>query len=239
MDPFKQRRMRLTTVQWASVGQCINWETRFTAKEISGLSINSSGLKPPPWTRVFTSLKLATFMTCLNGQEVQQVNPLLVERLGVGLDWSGSYKSQAQTPTSSKRKIYKIRGTHLFTITGYSLDNDTPQETYIESSVFSAGGHDWSIKYYPNGSDEAAQNFISISVCLKSMESAKALPLLGIRDKNNMPTALFNNNDRVHKFNFNEEYGFSNFATRQDLEQHLMEDTFIIRCNLEVRSEGT
>lgn len=92
-----------------SVGQCINWETRFTAKEISGLSIISSGLKPPPWTRVFTSLKLATFMTCLNGQEVQQVNPLLVERLGVGLDWSGSYKSQAQTPTSSKRKIYKIR----------------------------------------------------------------------------------------------------------------------------------
>jgi hypothetical protein len=50
-----------------------------------------------------------------------------------------------------------------------------------------------------------------------------------------MPTALFNNNDRVHKFNFNEEYGFSNFATRQDLEQHLMEDTFIIRCNLEVQ----
>ncbi|CAM0876989.1 unnamed protein product [Alopecurus aequalis] len=52
------------------------------------------------------------------------------------------------------------QGTHVFDILGYSMHRGTG--SYIRSRVFTVGGHDWAILFYPDGYCEACQDYISV-----------------------------------------------------------------------------
>ena len=43
---------------------------------------------------------------------------------------------------------------HNFEITSYALLQGMGVGNYISSSTFSAGGHDWTIRFYPDGNTE-------------------------------------------------------------------------------------
>ncbi|RLN04033.1 hypothetical protein C2845_PM13G06460 [Panicum miliaceum] len=61
-------------------------------------------------------------------------------------------------------------GKHLFEIFGYSKHRGMGQDEdkFIRSGTFSVGGHDWSIRFYPDGYDSVyASNPDSISVFLE------------------------------------------------------------------------
>ncbi|KAI4968164.1 hypothetical protein ZWY2020_005276 [Hordeum vulgare] len=60
--------------------------------------------------------------------------------------------------------------THVFDIFGYSKHRGMGNEEFIRSGTFSVGGHDWSIRFYPDGfsKDKLENDFISVYLELMS-----------------------------------------------------------------------
>ena len=62
------------------------------------------------------------------------------------------------------------QGEHLFKISDYSVHRGIGVGRYIESSVFSVGGHEWRLHYYPDGSAEDSKNDIVVHLELMDMD---------------------------------------------------------------------
>lgn len=56
---------------------------------------------------------------------------------------------------------WKQRGRHSLIIKGHSLDGEKQKGDFIESSVWNVAGYNWTIKYYPKGTIEAAPDLRS------------------------------------------------------------------------------
>ncbi|CAL5007426.1 unnamed protein product [Urochloa decumbens] len=66
------------------------------------------------------------------------------------------------------------RCTHILEIAGYSLHKNVNPSCYIESAAFAVGGHEWCIRFYPNGDGwEDTEGFEdSVSIYLVLMGEA-------------------------------------------------------------------
>ncbi|CAI0443319.1 unnamed protein product [Linum tenue] len=53
---------------------------------------------------------------------------------------------------ASKSVVETVTGSHKFIVEGYSLMKGMGTDKYVSSDVFSVGGHDWVIRFYPNQS---------------------------------------------------------------------------------------
>ncbi|CAM0882626.1 unnamed protein product [Alopecurus aequalis] len=62
------------------------------------------------------------------------------------------------------------QGEHLFKISDYSIHRGMDVGSYIQSSVFTVGGHDWCLHYYPDGSTEDSKDDITIDLELMEMD---------------------------------------------------------------------
>ena len=60
--------------------------------------------------------------------------------------------------------------THVFDIFGYSQHRGIGNENFISSGTFSVAGHDWRIRFYPDGfsTDKVENDFISVLLELSS-----------------------------------------------------------------------
>ncbi|CAL5007574.1 unnamed protein product [Urochloa decumbens] len=58
--------------------------------------------------------------------------------------------------------------TYKFKIAGYSLTRGIGVGNFIRSATFTIGGHDWSIRFYPDGIDETSQDSVSTSLEMMS-----------------------------------------------------------------------
>lgn len=60
-----------------------------------------------------------------------------------------------------------VSGQHLLEIKGYShIKEAIPSTDYIVSRSFRVGGHDWCIRYYPNGFYQGWSEYIAVTLCL-------------------------------------------------------------------------
>lgn len=83
--------------------------------------------------------------------------------------WSPSSPSSAPATTSSTSITETVRGSHQFKITGYSLSKGIGIGKYIASDIFSVGGYDWAIYFYPDGkSVEDNATYVSLFIALAS-----------------------------------------------------------------------
>ncbi|CAM8962191.1 unnamed protein product [Rhodiola kirilowii] len=65
--------------------------------------------------------------------------------------------------------IDTVNGSHDFTIKGYSLAKGMGPGKYISSDVFSVGGYDWAIYFYPDGKNpEDNSAYVSVFIALAS-----------------------------------------------------------------------
>lgn len=65
--------------------------------------------------------------------------------------------------------IETVNGSHQFTIKGYSLAKGMSPGKFIQSDVFSVGGYDWAIYFYPDGKNPEDQSlYISLFISLAS-----------------------------------------------------------------------
>lgn len=137
--------------------------------------------------------------------------------------------------TGCIRRIEKLTRKHIFTIAGYSLDENISKGKFLESTIFNVGGNDWSIQYYPNGCLAADDDDdISIFLCLKSkLECVKAQYSFTILDQSGC-ASLLNKTAQITKFGTDTEWGYFSFAKRAFLEANIKDDCLIIQCVVSV-----
>ncbi|XP_057484213.1 BTB/POZ and MATH domain-containing protein 3-like isoform X2 [Actinidia eriantha] len=74
-----------------------------------------------------------------------------------------------QDDSCSKSISETVNGSHHFTITGYSLAKGMGPGKYISSDVFTVGGYDWAIYFYPDGKNiEDSSMYVSVFIALAS-----------------------------------------------------------------------
>ncbi|XP_052155188.1 BTB/POZ and MATH domain-containing protein 1-like [Oryza glaberrima] len=104
-------------------------------------------------------------------------------------------------------------GYNLLTIDGYMATTPIPTGVYMTSSAFAIGGHQWRIRYYPNGKNSGCANYISFDLILDENVAAPVYE----RERGEGP---------------------SRFVKRRILERsrrrHLKNDSFTVRCDVVV-----
>lgn len=76
---------------------------------------------------------------------------------------------RAGNDSSSKSVNETVNGSHHFTIRGYSLAKGMGPGKYISSDIFTVGGYDWAIYFYPDGKNiEDSSMYVSVFIALAS-----------------------------------------------------------------------
>ncbi|KAF3341906.1 BTB/POZ and MATH domain-containing protein 2-like protein [Carex littledalei] len=138
---------------------------------------------------------------------------------------------------ASTIRTENITGSHLFKILVYSLTKGIGTGKHIESNVFTVGGYNWKIYYYPDGSSNDNKDFISIYFGLESeATNVKARTTFIIPQQNGAPSNMIFESP-LHTFNSNtDQYarfcGARQFAKRTEFEASdlLNDDAFTIMC---------
>lgn len=74
-----------------------------------------------------------------------------------------------RNPTTSRSVTETVNGTHKFVIQGYSLAKGMGIGKYISSDLFTVGGHQWAIYFYPDGKNpEDNSGYVSVFIALAS-----------------------------------------------------------------------
>ncbi|KAI9157847.1 hypothetical protein Ddye_032156 [Dipteronia dyeriana] len=81
----------------------------------------------------------------------------------------GNSENESSSTTSSKSVNETVNGSHRFTIKGYSLAKGMGPGKCISSDVFTVGGYDWAIYFYPDGKNpEDSSVYVSVFIALAS-----------------------------------------------------------------------
>ncbi|CAN6310332.1 unnamed protein product [Urochloa humidicola] len=137
-------------------------------------------------------------------------------------------------------------GYHILRINAYSRTTAIPTGDYFKSVPFTVGGHRWRIRYYPNGLNSKAKDYISFSLQLDEAvpftNSVKAQSTFRfVDDVAEQALAL----GQVQKYTSYWSWGHPEFIRREDLEEsgYLHDDSFTVRCDLlitnQFRAEAT
>ncbi|XP_037416915.1 BTB/POZ and MATH domain-containing protein 2-like [Triticum dicoccoides] len=64
-----------------------------------------------------------------------------------------------------------VQGSHVFSVSGYSKQRGMGCGKFIISGAFSVGGHDWAIRFYPDGFNKGYLDYISVYAELLSKDA--------------------------------------------------------------------
>lgn len=77
--------------------------------------------------------------------------------------------SESTVDSSSKSITETVDGSHKYVIKGYSLAKGMGIGKYLSSDVFTIGGYDWAIYFYPDGKNpEDSSAYVSVFIALAS-----------------------------------------------------------------------
>ncbi|KAL6659079.1 hypothetical protein ACP70R_003119 [Stipagrostis hirtigluma subsp. patula] len=126
---------------------------------------------------------------------------------------------------------------HVFEIIGYSKHKGMGRggDCFIRSRTFSVGGHDWSIRFYPDGYSEDNEDYVSVYVELMSCAKLRASCDIRLVDQS---TGLSSSVDRTEPrmFNYGDNTRYApqtyHFMERSALESsvYLQDDRLVIEC---------
>jgi speckle-type POZ protein len=140
--------------------------------------------------------------------------------------------------TSTSISVQIASGTYQFKVEN-SKTKDIGIGKFVSTPKFSAGGHNWLIKYYPQGYvAENEGNYISLCLMLLNISrSVKVDYELGILNKYGRPTAeSWARSTDI--FNAKMSWMYANFMKRSDLEsRYIRDDCFIVVCSVTVINE--
>ncbi|XP_020113220.1 BTB/POZ and MATH domain-containing protein 1-like [Ananas comosus] len=149
--------------------------------------------------------------------------------------------------TSSTLAPEWASGSHRFKIAAYSLTKGIGVGQFFESAAFAVGGHDWVVRYYPDGETDGTTDYVSFFVRLAS-------PAAGVTAKFNLtlaaqehdtdgsggpapPPITISAREKPCQFTTTARtWGYKNFVKRTDLEasQYLKDDCLAVDCTVTV-----
>ncbi|KAL6659231.1 hypothetical protein ACP70R_003271 [Stipagrostis hirtigluma subsp. patula] len=131
------------------------------------------------------------------------------------------------------------RCTLMFDIAGYSLLKGPGASKFIRSASVAVGGHDWCLRFYPNGdSDEVSQGYVSVFLELMSNTDG-VMASFDIRLLNQATgVSIVLHNQMTPKLF---EYANSNWGTKKlmkiselDASPYVQGDCLVIECDITV-----
>lgn len=131
------------------------------------------------------------------------------------------------------------RGRHLFNVAGYSLLKGLGAGNFIRSATFAVGGHDWCVRFYPDGDgreDNVTEGWISVHVERRS-KSTEVRAFYGLRLTKRAKSLSWNKNNTPRMFNYaSPSCGYRKFIKRSELEESsfLRNDRLKIVCDIMV-----
>ncbi|KAJ3677022.1 hypothetical protein LUZ60_002746 [Juncus effusus] len=146
-----------------------------------------------------------------------------------------------ESETSSTRLIEKITGSHRFKVVDYSLQKGIGVGKYLSSSIFTVGGHGWTIEYYPDGDIENSKDHISFFLVLNSDTTDVKLRVnFTMLDQSGNPTALSRTTQPTTIQGKGSGWGYSKFIERKTFEMsnYLNNDSFVIMCTVTVLKQS-
>ncbi|XP_021757265.1 BTB/POZ and MATH domain-containing protein 3 isoform X2 [Chenopodium quinoa] len=154
-------------------------------------------------------------------------------------------RTESSDLSSSKSVIETVNGSHRFEIKGYSLAKGMGAGKYVSSDIFTVGGYDWAIYFYPDGKNpEDSSTYVSVFIALASEGTdVRALFELTLVDQTG------NKKHKIHS-HFHRAleggpytlkykgsmWGYKRFFRRAALEQSefLKEDCLLLECTVGV-----
>ncbi|KAJ4818292.1 BTB/POZ and MATH domain-containing protein 2 [Rhynchospora pubera] len=149
---------------------------------------------------------------------------------------SASVVDTREPETQSAWYTQTRTGSHLFKVTGYSLNKGIGASNCITSSTFTLCGYDWNIRYYPDGKYITSTDYLDFDLCLRSKDISKCsvkltLSMLG----QTQGTPFIKSSDPV-TLSTGSSPGFWYFMKRKEFEasEYLKNDSFTIRFTVSV-----
>ncbi|KAL6843197.1 hypothetical protein ACP4OV_026910 [Aristida adscensionis] len=146
--------------------------------------------------------------------------------------------------TVSRCTTEAARGTHSFEVVGYSLKKGIGVGNFIRSGVFSVGGYDWEIRFYPDGASERTKDHYASVYLNLVTEGAEVRALYGLRLRNQLhgQPDFVSSETTPRLFNSSQDSAFapltSKFIARSTLELgyagYVVDDCLTIECTVTV-----
>ncbi|XP_050210368.1 BTB/POZ and MATH domain-containing protein 3 isoform X2 [Mercurialis annua] len=157
----------------------------------------------------------------------------------------GEFKSEIDKESFSMSINETVNASHKFTIKGYSLAKGMGAGKCISSDVFSVGGYDWAIYFYPDGKNpEDSSMYVSVFIALASEGTdVRALFELTLMDQSgNEKHKVHSHFDRALESGpYTLKYrgsmwGYKRFFRRTTLEKsdYIKDDCLIMNCTVGV-----
>jgi speckle-type POZ protein len=148
------------------------------------------------------------------------------------------------TKTASTCTVDDAQGSHVFSIFRYSKHRGVGVGKFIQSGVFSVGGYDWAIRFYPDGFDGRYKDYISVYVELLSKDAKvhASCDLMLVDRSTGLSSSIYMTAPRV--FNQNDISRFApqnaDFKNRSEFEAsaYLLGDHLAIECVITVIKEA-
>ncbi|KAG8480214.1 hypothetical protein CXB51_024931 [Gossypium anomalum] len=153
--------------------------------------------------------------------------------------------------SASKSVSETVNGSHQFTIKGYSLAKGMGPGKCIASDIFTVGGYDWAVYFYPDGKNpEDTAMYVSVFIALASEGTdVRALFELTLVDQSGKGKHKVHSHfDRAlesgpYTLKYRGSMGYKRFYRRTTLESsdYIKDDCLIMNCTVGVvrtRLEG-
>ncbi|GAY59098.1 hypothetical protein CUMW_191980, partial [Citrus unshiu] len=157
----------------------------------------------------------------------------------------------SEKDSTSKSINETVNGSHQFTVKGYSLAKGMGPGKCLSSDVFTVGGYDWAIYFYPDGKNpEDGALYVSVFIALASEGTdVRALFELTLVDQSGKGKHKVHSHfDRAlesgpYTLKYRGSMGYKRFFKRTSLEtsDYIKDDCLLINCTVGVvrnRLEG-
>uniref|UniRef100_A0ACD5USJ6 Uncharacterized protein n=4 Tax=Avena sativa TaxID=4498 RepID=A0ACD5USJ6_AVESA len=150
----------------------------------------------------------------------------------------GATNGGTPSQTASAIVAEVVSGSHVLTIKGYSRTKGLGIGKCITSEKFAIGGHDWCIRYYPDGQVTEDADWVAVHLRRddNTDEDVKATFKISLLDQDGLPVSSHSHASELRAFSPQGGWGFNKFIRRKDLEEsnYLKDDSFSLKCDITI-----
>ncbi|KAJ1685056.1 hypothetical protein LUZ63_016446 [Rhynchospora breviuscula] len=122
-------------------------------------------------------------------------------------------------------------GSHLFKFIGYS-NKGIGVGKCVTSEIFTLGGYEWTITYYPDGNSAENKNLLAFYVTLRSDDTEARVKISLTMLSQTGGTSVMGYSSDALTLSTNESWGFLIKKEEFEASEHLKDDSFTIRCTV-------